>query len=135
MAGELPELIGALHRPLGEIVGININWAPTDAAPDLGSKGHDAISMPGCQRRRQRMMVIDSTRGRVKLLVVPHMTAPALGLMVLRRAVDMPISDARQAGRVFETTDRIVRAAQAESARWAGPVRDAKVERQSNPSL
>jgi Family of unknown function (DUF5994) len=135
VAGELPELIGALHRPLGQIVGIKINWAPTDAAPDLDSMGHDAISMPGCQRRRQRLMVIDGTRGRVKLLVVPHMTAPALGLMVLRRAADMPISDARQAGRVFETADRIVRVAQAESAQCAGPVHDAKAERQSTPSL
>ena len=37
VAGELPELIGALHRPLGEIVDIKINWSPTDAAPDLDS--------------------------------------------------------------------------------------------------
>ena len=38
-AGELPGLIGALHRPLGEIVDIKINWSPTDAAPDLDSMG------------------------------------------------------------------------------------------------
>jgi hypothetical protein len=135
VAGELPQLIGALHRSLGEIAGIKINWTPTDTAPDLDSIGRDVISIPGCQRRRQRLMVIDGTRGRVTLLVVPHMTKPALGLMVLRRAADMPISDARQVGRVFETASRIVRVAQAESAGWAGHVHDAEVERQSTPSL
>jgi hypothetical protein len=135
VASELPELIGALHRPLGEIVDIKINWSATDAAPDLDSMRHDAMSMPGWRRRRQRLMVIDGSRGRVKLLVVPHMTAPALGLMVLRRAADMPVSDARQAGRVFETADRIVRAAQAESALWTGPAHDAQLETQSTPGL
>ena len=128
VAHELPQLIGALHRPLGEIVDIKVNWSTTNAAPDLDSMGHDAISMPGRRRRRQRLMVINSTRGRVKLLVIPHLTTPALGLMVLRRAADMPVSDARQASKVFETADRVVRAAQAQSALWTGPPHDAQVE-------
>ena len=132
-ANELPELIGALHRPLGEIVDIKINWAATDAAPDLDSMGHDAKSMPRWRRRRQRLMAIDGTRGRVTLLVVPYMTAPALGLMVLRRAADMPISDARQAGRVFETAERIVRTAQDESALWTGHAHDGHAETQPTP--
>lgn len=135
VANELPELIRALHRPLGEIVDIKINWQPSDAAPDLDSMSHDAKSVPRWGQRRQRLMVIDGTRGRVTLLVVPHMTAPALGLMVLRRAADMPISDARQAGRVFETAERIVRTAQAESALWTGPAHDAHAETQPSPSL
>jgi hypothetical protein len=133
VAGELPDLIEALHRPLGQIVDIKVNWSSTDAAPDLDSMGHDARSMPGWRRRRQRLMVIDGTRGRVKLLVVPHMTAPALGLMVLRRAADMPVSEARQAGRVFETADRIVRAAQAESALWTGSAHEAQAKTQPTP--
>jgi len=39
VAGEPPEPIGALHRPLGEIVDVEINWSPTDAVPDLDSMG------------------------------------------------------------------------------------------------
>jgi hypothetical protein len=134
-AGELPELIGALHRPLGQIVDIKINWSATDAAPEMDSMGHDTMSMPGWRRRRQRLMMINGTRGRVKLLVVPHLTAPALGLMILRRAADMPVSHARQASRVFETADHIVRAAQVESALWISPADDAQVETQSTPGL
>ena len=133
VAAELPELIGALHRPLGEIVDIKINWSATDAAPDLDSMGHDAVSMPDWRRRRQRLMVVDGTRGRVKLLVVPHMTTPALGLMILRRPADLPVSDARQAGSVFQTAERIVRAARAESALWADPAHGAQVEPHSTP--
>jgi hypothetical protein len=121
VAGELPELIEALHRPLGEILDIRINWSDTDAAPDLNSMGYDAKSMPGWRNRRQRLMVIDGRRARAKLLVVPHMTMPALGLMVLHRAAGMPVSDARQASKVFETADRVVRSAQVESALWADP--------------
>jgi Family of unknown function (DUF5994) len=135
VAAELPQLIGVLHRPLGEIVDIKINWSTTDAAPDLDSMGHDALSMPGSRQRRQRLMVINGTRGRVKLLVIPHLTMPALGLMVLRRAADLPVSDARQASRIFETANRIMRAAQAQSALWIAPAHDAHVEAQSTPSL
>lgn len=135
MAGELSELVRALHRPIGEIIDIKINWSATDAAPEMDSLGHGAMSMPGWRRRRQRLMVINGTRGRVKLLVVPHLTAPALGLMVLRLAADMRVSDARQASRVFETADRIVHAAQAESALWTSPAHDAQLETQLTPGL
>jgi hypothetical protein len=135
MAGELSELVRALHRPLGEIVDIKINWSATDAAPEIDSMGRDTMSMPGWRLRRQRLMVINGTRGRVTLLVVPHLTAPALGLMVLRRAADLPVSDARQASRVFETADRIVHAAQAESVLWTTPAHDAQLETQSTPGL
>jgi hypothetical protein len=122
VAGELPELIEALHRPLGEIIDIRISWSAADATPDLHSMGFDAKSMPGGRKRRQRLMVIDGRRARAKLLVVPHMTMPALGLMVLQRAAGMPVPDARQASNVFETADRVVRTAQAESAQWADPM-------------
>ena len=35
VATELPELVGALHRPLGEIVDIRINWSATEGQLDL----------------------------------------------------------------------------------------------------
>jgi hypothetical protein len=55
--------------------------------------------------------------------------------MVLRRAADLPVSDARQASRIFETANRIMRAAQAQSALWTAPAHDAHVETQSTPGL
>jgi hypothetical protein len=121
VAGELPELIEALHRSLGEIVDIRINWSDAEAAPDLNSMGYDARPMPGSRKRNQRLMVIDGRRARAKLLVVPHMTMPELGLMILHRAAGMAVSDARQASKVFETADRVVRTAQVESALWPDP--------------
>jgi hypothetical protein len=128
VASELPELIEALHGTLGEILDIKINWAATESAPDLNSMGYDAKAMPGWRQRRQRLMVIDGRLARAKLLVVPHMTMPALGLMVLHRASGMAVSDARQATKVFETADRVVRAALEESALWAQPVADAEIQ-------
>ena len=96
VAGELPELIAALHRPLGEIIDISINWSSTVGVPDLNSISYGAKSMPGWRKRHQRIMVIAGRRARAKLLVVPHMTTPALGWMVLRRAAALPIPGAEQ---------------------------------------
>jgi len=119
VAGELPELVEALHRPLGEIIDISINWSSTEGAPDLNSMSYGAKSMPGRRDRRQRIMVIAGRRARAKLLVVPHMTTPALGWMVLRRAAAVPIPGAEQNSQEFQTADFVVRAAQVESASWA----------------
>jgi hypothetical protein len=119
VAGELPGLIEVLHRRLGEVIDISVNWSSTDGAPDLNSMRLGAKSMPGWRDRRQRIMVIGGRRARAKLLVVPHMTTPALGLMVLRRAAAVPILSAEQNSEEFQTADFVVRAAQAESASWA----------------
>ena len=131
MATELPELVEALHRPLGEILDIRVNWSSTDRTPDLSSMTSYAMSMPGWRHSRQRVMVISGRRARAKLLVVPHLTSSALALMVLRRAAAMPIPDAQQLSAVFQTADCVVRAAQAESASWAGRTPDGQAaERQ-----
>ena len=42
-AGELPEPIGVLHRPLGEIVDVKINWSPTDAVLRSGLDGSQML--------------------------------------------------------------------------------------------
>lgn len=119
VAGELPDLIEALHRPLGEIVDISVNWSSRDGAPDLSSMRDGARSIPGWQDRRQRLMVIAGRRACAKLLVVPHMTSSALGLMVLRRAAGLPVPGAQQDSEVFRTAGSVLSAAQAESASWA----------------
>lgn len=132
VATELPELVEALHRPLGEILDIRVNWSTTDRAPDLSSMTSYAMSMPGLRHSRQRVMAISGRRARTKLLVVPHLTSSALALMVLRRAASMPIPDAQQLSAVFKTADCVVRAAQAESASWAGRTQDGRAaERQA----
>jgi len=119
VAGELPELIEALHRPLGEIIDIGINWSVSEGVPDLNSMSYGAKSMPGWRDGRQRIMVVAGRRSRAKLLIVPHMTMSALGWMVLRRAAAMPIPRAEQHSQAFQTADFVVRAAQVESASWA----------------
>jgi len=117
LAVELPELVEALHRPLGEILDIRVNWSTTEAAPDLSSMTSYAMSMPGWRYSRQRLMAVCGRRAQARLLIVPHLTSAALGLMVLRRAAGMPVPDSHSA--VFQTADCVVRAAQADSASWA----------------
>lgn len=131
VAAELPGLIDALHKPLGEIIDISVNWSATEGPPDLNSMRY-AMSMPGWHGGRQRLMVVGGRRACAKLLVVPHMTTPALGLMVLRRAAAMPIPDGQQNTQVFLTADSVVRAAQVESAFWA--TRAAQPLRNRQPS-
>jgi len=119
LADELPGLIQALHRPLGEIVDININWSSTDGAPDLNGMSTSAISMPGWRDRHQRVMLVGGRRASAKLLVVPYLTRQDLGCMVLRRAAARPIPSGQRDSQVFQTADRVVRAAEAEVAAWA----------------
>jgi hypothetical protein len=119
LGNELPGLIETLHRSLGEIVDISVNWSTQDGAPDLNSMMFGATLMPGWQDRRQRLMVVAGREACVKLLVVPCLTKPALGLMVLRMAAALPISSAHLETREFATADRVVRAAWAESETWA----------------
>ncbi len=119
VAGELPGLIEALHQQLGEIVDMSINWSATDSVPDLDVMRSGARVLPGSVDGRQRLMLVNGRRDRATLLVVPHRTAPALGLMVLRYAAALPISDAYQASPAYDTAGRVVRAARVQSASWA----------------
>ena len=118
MAAELPDLIAALHRPLGEIVEIGVNWSSTKGQPDLNSMHRGAMSLPGWRDKRQRLIAITGRRNCARLLIVPSMTSAALGLMVLRRAAHLPIPAGQRETTVFKTADYVVRAAQAESASW-----------------
>jgi hypothetical protein len=124
VAAELPELIRTLHRPLGEVVEISVNWSPAEVPPDLNSICYGARSSPKWPRKRPRLMAVAGCRARANLLVVPHMTSTALGLMVLRRAAHLPIAAAHRDSELFATADFVVRAAQEESATWAFRPRD-----------
>jgi hypothetical protein len=124
VARELPELIEALHRPLGEIVDICVNWSVTEGAVDLSSVVTGARWQAGVQRRCHRLMVVTGRRACAKLLVVPHMTPQALGVMVMRCAAARPFSDAERETEVFKTAESVLRAAQDESALWNSRIHD-----------
>ena len=94
IAAELPDLVGALHRTLGEVVDIRINWSATEGQLDLETIAAGARMMKGDNLpRRPRLMFVSGRERRVKLLVVPSMTSQALGLMMLRTAAGLPTGD------------------------------------------
>ncbi len=128
MAAELPGLIEALHKPLSEIIDISVNWSATEGPPDLTSMRY-ATSMPGWHGGRQRLMVVGGRRACAKLLVVPHMTTPTLGVMVLRRAAAMPIPVGQQNTHLFLTADSVVRRSASWATRAAQPLRNRQPSR------
>jgi hypothetical protein len=124
VATELPELVGSLHEPLGEIIDICINWSMTEGPLDLESISASTRSVPAKQRR-PRIMVVEGRDGCAKLLVVPHITSPALGSLVMRCAAAMPVLDVERGGRLIETAELVLRTAQVESANWSARMRNA----------
>ncbi|MCI4673494.1 DUF5994 family protein [Candidatus Mycolicibacterium alkanivorans] len=116
LAGELPELIDVLHTPLGEIVDITINWSATSGAPLMVTQSSAALLKMRWNDSRQRIMVVVGKLASARLLVIPHMTTPQLGMMVLRRAADMSVSVADQDSAEYQAADRLVKAAAAQSA-------------------
>jgi hypothetical protein len=120
VASELPELIGVLHAPLGEIVDICINWSPTEGPVDLDSivTGARTIDRPG--PRRPRLMVVEGRTTTAKLLVVPYMTSANLGAMVMRCAAGLPAAHADRDSQLWQTAQNVMSVAKAESAIWVG---------------
>jgi plasmid stabilization system protein ParE len=127
LARELPELIGVLNTPLGEIVDICINWSVTEAPRELYELASSARSLADAQRKHQRLMVVEGRTASAKLLVVPHMTSQALGVMVMRRAAARSISVAERDTHLFGIADSVMRAAATESARWTRQLKTAVV--------
>ena len=117
IAAELPDLVGALHRILGEVVDIQINWSATEGQLDLETIAAGARMLKGdTVPRRPRLMSVSGRERRVKLLVVPSMTSQALGLMMLRTAAGLPTGDGDN--RVSDTAQRVWQLAEVESAQW-----------------
>lgn len=132
VARELPELIEALHVPLGEIVDIKINWSSTDGSPDLDSVQFNAASgLPAQQTKRQHLMMLTGRRAHANLLIVPCLTTTSLAVMLLRRAAAMPISADQQDTKAFRIADFIIGVARAESASCA--TRESKSSRAARP--
>lgn len=118
VAGELPELIETLHKTLGEIVDIRVNWAATEGTLDYNSILSDSRSKHAGPRRPHRLMVVIGRSATAKLLVVPHMTTPALGAMVMRCAAGRSNSGSPEDGQWCEAADAVINAARADSSAW-----------------
>ena len=123
VAQELPELIGRLQNPLGEIVDICINWSATEGPLDLETIVTGSRSLAASKPRRPRLMVVDGRGACAKLLVLPHMTSPALGALVMRCAAALPVVGSQREGRLFATAELVMRTAQVESAKWTAQLR------------
>lgn len=104
---ELPQLVSVLVVRLGEIVDINVNWSALQSQPDLNLHCWRGI--------HQHVMTVSGRDARANLLIVPHRTATALAVLVLRRAAGLPIYPAHRDSRAFQTADSIVRLARGES--------------------
>ena len=118
MARELPDLVEALYPTLGEVVGIDINWSAHSPTPVLSTMSPDVAAKIGRNTPSHRLMVLAGRSAVISLLVVPSMTAPPLAMMVLRRASERRIADSEKTSKEFQAADRVMRAAQAESAAW-----------------
>jgi hypothetical protein len=119
VAHELPELIEALHPPLGEVVDICINWSAAEAAVDLSSLVNGSRWQRGDRRRRFRLMMVAGRQVSAKLLVIPHMTPQALGIMVMRCAAARPRSVSQRDAEMYDTAESVMRAARDEFSAWA----------------
>ncbi|MCT7658383.1 DUF5994 family protein [Mycobacterium deserti] len=118
VARELPEFIQLMHRPLGEVLDICVNWSNSEAAMDLSTIASGAGLVRGAQHRRPRLMAVTGRDGCLRLLVVPHLTPQALGTMVMRCAAAMPAPEPGREAQLLETANTVIRLAEAESARW-----------------
>lgn len=123
VASELPELIGVLHAPLGEIVDIGINWSPTEGPVDLESMvaGARVIDRPG--PRRPRLMMVEGRTACAKLLVVPYMTSQNLGATVMRCAAGLSASLEDRDSKLWDIARGVMTVAKTESATWSGRLR------------
>jgi hypothetical protein len=119
LAGELPELVEALHPQLGEIFDISVNWSAMAGTPLLTMhSAKTTFKMP--KTEPQRIMVVIGEIARAKLLVVPHTTISALGWAILRCAGALAISPEERQTAQFVTAGRVLHAAELQSASAAG---------------
>ncbi|QRY53186.1 DUF5994 family protein [Mycolicibacterium septicum] len=124
VANELPELVGVLHRSVGEVVDIRVNWSAAEGQLDLDSIVTGTRGPAGMKLSRPRLMMVAGRDACVKLLVVPCKTSVALGGLVMRCAAAMPVEEAARLTPLFDTADRVLQVAQIESARWLGDLQD-----------
>lgn len=126
VAGELPGLIEALHRPLGEVVDIRVNWSATQGTLDFDSILRGGGTKNPTPPRRHRLMIVVGRSATTKILVVPHMTTPALGAMVMRCAAGRTIPGPDQDDQWCEAAHTVVRDAHAQTVQWMSQMSDVR---------
>lgn len=119
VATELPELVDALSRRLGEIIGISVNWSSLESSPDLDALNCARSAHLGQPISHHRLMTITGSTASATLLVVPCRTPCDLALMVLRLAAMLSILPAERGSQIFRTADGIVCSARTQSAQCA----------------
>lgn len=116
IARELSDLTGALRARLGKVIDIGVNWSPLEGVPDLDLLNRRGLSAtPGRENRQLRVMTLTGSQERAHLLVVPCQTRPALAVMLLRHAADLPVIHAHLNTPACLTAGVIVRAARDQS--------------------
>ncbi len=103
---ELTELVSVLDGRLGRIGEIDVNWSSLQRQHDLNWDWWQGI--------RPHIMTVGGCDARATLLIVPHRTATALAVMVLREAAGLPVYAAHRDSRAFQIAESIVRVARGE---------------------
>ncbi|MDY6997115.1 MAG: DUF5994 family protein [Actinomycetota bacterium] len=120
VAAELPELVSALQRRLGEVVGIQINWSAAESQLDLETLAAGVRAMHEGERDlRPRLMLVNGQSACARMLVVPSMTSQTLGLMMLRTAARLPTAGADRDTRLFDLACAVMNLAEAECSKWS----------------
>lgn len=112
ITNELPEVVAVLTPLLGDVTAINVNWSSLQRPPDL--------NWPGWERKLQHVMTVSGAHACANLLVISYATHAALGLMVLRRAANLPVEGVDRDKPAFILAGSILRAAQQQRERPAG---------------
>lgn len=115
IARELPELVAVLDAPLGQITHIDVNWSSLQSQPDLNWHWYQGVN--------PHVMTVDGRDASAKILVIPHRTAVALAVMLMRRAAGLHIDAAHRGSRACETAECIVRAARGDKVFGVGRAR------------
>lgn len=115
IARELPELVAVLDAPLGQITHIDVNWSSLQSQPDLNWHWYQGVN--------PHVMTVEGRDASAKILVIPHRTAVALAVMLMRRAAGLPIDAAHRGSRACETAECIVRAARGDKVFGVGRAR------------
>lgn len=129
VATELPQLIEKLQHLIGEIVEIEINWSVTEGPRDFETLVRPTPATADKVARPPRVMLIAGRTACVRLLVVPHMTSPPLGLLVLRRAAEKPVSVVPADTKLLEIANHVLEHARIEGAKysWSPPAQSADI--------
>ncbi|ANW65821.1 hypothetical protein BCA37_21635 [Mycobacterium sp. djl-10] len=119
VSNELPELIERLQPRLGVVENIRINWSATEGPlgfTDMWSRA--ATSAHPCQA--PRLMAVSGRVAAITLLVIPHLTSPELGQLVLALAAGRPVTQGPADSKLSKIGEYVLKAATTESRRWCG---------------